>query len=527
MKLNKKIIRDLILIFVVFIFLSVLLLSKIWSHGSFVPEWDEAFHLKLGFYFFEAFKWQDWNWIKALLTTEDGGIYPPLYHILIAISYFFFGVSSNASIYVNLIFILILMTSTYGLGVQLGNRTAGLLTAFFVPMLPIFLALQERADIGYASTALFVTSFWAMFATNGFTNRRYSIIFGVIILLELLTKWPFVVPSLPILYYAITNFYSLKKGRKKILLNWLLVTTIAIPGITWYLFNHETIINGLDFFWNPKGFPQLIWSSPHGFDLNNLLLYVITYPIQGSGVGVVVLLYFIGIYFVRNVSVRLRYLLSSVTVTLIVLTYLNDKSAFYIAYAYPPLMLATIKTVIEIKNKLNRYILITIFCLAILTNFVLSHIKTANYQVVLLDLNKIQLDIFPTYTSKFTGDTWHTYKRVYDELNQNNCKKGILFFPDNRFLNWPTLDYFLKINEIKILSRPAYNFYNPATDRTFNLNVVNSFDCVVTKSGSPGIFSNKYVIKYVYDHLFLNPKWRKNIIELPDDSEVTIFEQLY
>lgn len=523
MKFTKGIKKDLVLIFLVFLFLSALLLRRLWSNGSFIPEWDEAFHLKISFYFFEAFMWQNWNWIRDLLTTDAGGIYPPLYRILIALGYFFFGVSPSASIYVNIPFILILMISIYGLGYSLGNKNAGLVAAILTPILPVFLTIQERADINYASVALFIASFWIMFATNGFTNRKYSIIFGVIVLLELLTKWPFAVPSLPILFYAIANFNSRKLNRKEIIRNWLTISIIAIPGIVWYLFSYKTIIDGLAIFWNPTGFQQLIWDNPQRFSFNNFVLYLFTFPVQGSGVGIFVLLFFIGSFFVRNISTKLKYVLYSVIVSFAVLTYMNDKSPFYTTYAYPILMVTSAKAVLEIKNKLKRNFLTMTFFLAVLINLFISQTKPSTYEEVSLDFNEIKLHIFPSYSTKFIKDEWPTYKTVYRELNEQNCAKGVLFFPDNRFLNFPNLDYFLNINSIKIKSEPAYNFYNPAIDKTFDLRVIDLFDCVVTKSGYPGIFSNTKIVKEVSDYLSSSAKYKKITFEAPDDSSILLY----
>lgn len=530
MKLSKnnisldQIKKDSAFILLSFGIMAFLLLLKLKIYGNLIPDWDEAHHLKMGYYFYRALSEQNWLWVRDLLTFA-GGIYPPLYHILIALITFLFGITTSAGLYVNIPFILILMFSIYGLGFELGNRKAGLLAAVLTPILPVFLTLQERATIDYMSISLFVLSFFLTFKTNGLTNRKYSVLLGIVLLLELLTKWPFAVPSIPLLIYVITSYIKQKGKRDGTNLNWLIVASIIMPGIYWYAFNFQIITSGLSFFWNPNSFAQQIWANPQGFTFNNLILYIFTFPSQASGVGTVVLAFFIGCLFVKIKNPKFIYLYASIFITYIVLTVLDDKSTFYIAYAYPLLMLITFNILLNIKNLIPKVVLVSILSGSIVVNFLLSQNANSEFKEVTLNSFNLNLAPMPGYTSKFTKEVWPTPEFFKGTISKKTCPNGVLTFPDNRFLNYPNIDYYLAVNLIDIKRDPAYRYYNPATDNVFNIGYLNLYDCFITKSGYPGIFANEAVVNQVIEYLSRNNEYSISTYRLQDGSEIQIYRR--
>lgn len=517
--------RDLIIITCVFTFLAGLLLFKLWFFHGFIPDWDEAHHLKMGVFFYHAFKVGDTEYLKYLLT-DSHQLYPPLYHFLIAVNYFIVGITTSAAVYANIPFILILMLSLYGIGEATGNKRAGLMAALLTPILPAFLSIQERAIIDYASISLFILSFYLLIKSQGLIIKKYSVYLGIVILLELLVKWPFVIPSLPFVLYFLKNFYTLKSKRKVLINNLAILLLICIPGFLWYLFNFKFILVNLNFFWDPNSFPQIIWGFPNGFTLTNFLLYSFIYPSSSAGVGLLILPFLFFGLLSKKKNLLLNYLAISVIVTYAVLTYLDDKSSYYIAYAYPLLMLMTLSVFTEIKQGTKRVFFVAIFAGLILVNFFLTLYNFRNFNDLNVNLAGYKLSIVPNYLTKFPNDNWPTRKIVRNELTEAKCTNGVLIFPDSQYLSHPNIEYYLIIGGVNIKSAPAYRMYNPATSKTFNLGYIDLYDCVITKSGYPGIFSNKYVNSQVNEYLDSNKEFKKVIYDAPDKSEIYIYERL-
>jgi hypothetical protein len=506
----------------VFALYVILLLLKVFHNPPVIPEWDEPHHLLMGYHFYNALISENsQNFAEHLTNSQQ--IYPPLYHILIAISYKLYGVTANAGIYTNIPFTFIMMAALYKLGSAIGNREAGLAAALLTPALPIFLVLQERAVIDYVSITVFIVMFWLLFKTEGFTSRWYSLYLGLCIFLGLLIKWPFLVPAIPFVYYATVSFISDKKNRKAIVNNIILVLLTAAPALIWYIFNLRYIKEILAFYWDPQGFPQQIWAFPRGFTLENILKYSFYIPSREVGVGIVTLIFFYWALFFPKKNSHTKYLVASVAVTYIILTFLTDKSEFYIAYAYPLLMLTTTVALFNIKSKPVKFLFTVLFIGAVVTHYILNQTGLNSWSKLTFRIPGSYVGIFPKYVTKFTSEKWPTEQIVQEQLTATNCSSGVLFFPDLRFLSYLTAQFYLATNRSYIEEIDAKRHYDPVNDKTINTDFLQKYDCIVTKSGNPGVFANANVLTFVTDYLTSNPNYRKEKYEAPDNSSVFVF----
>jgi 4-amino-4-deoxy-L-arabinose transferase-like glycosyltransferase len=522
-KNNNKITgKHILIILAAFCLLATLLLVKIIHYHGFVPDWDESHHLEMGFKYFEAFNSHNVNSVVKIFT-DSGQLYPPLYHILISMGYKIVGVSSIAGVIANIPFILILMLSVYGLGVHFGNRKAGFLAALLTPLLPAFVTLQERVMIDYTSISMFVFSFYVLFKTEGFMNRKYSILFGLSIFFDLLVKWPFVVPGIPFIIYACYSFYTHEAKRKAIVSNVLIALIISFLGTVWYFYNYKYMIFYLNFFWNPNGFAQAIWANPHGFTIQNILLYLFTFPAQWEGVGVLVLPFFYVALFIPKKNHEVNFLVTSVIITYLVLTYLNDKSEFYIAYSYPLMMLITYLSLFNIRQRFVRILSVSVLSGIILINFAFIQLDYINYKQVIVKIGSDYAAILPNYNTKFAFGTWPTKDIVKNYLARATCPNGVLVFTDNRFVNVSNIGYYLAINHAGFYDVPAYHYYDPATDTTFDIKYLETYDCVVSQTGDPGTFANKNVVTDINNYLKSKPDFKLTTFEAPDGSSIFLF----
>lgn len=502
---------------------SGLLIFKALYYGEFVPDWDESNHLKMGYLFYNALGDRNLGWVLAIFV-HSGQIYPPLYHIFLATSFFIFGATTNGAIFVNIPFIALLMLSLFGIGVYFKNKLAGLIAAVITPTFPVFLSLQERAAIDYASISVFIFSFFIFLKSRGLHSRKYSIIFGVVVLIELLLKWPFVVPSLIFLLILAEKIYK-SEDRETYLVNIIIVTCIALPGIVWYFFNFQTIIGILHFFWDRNNFPQEMWKVPNRFSFENLLLYTYSKPMGNVGVGLIPLLSFWAAMLSRFKKSELKYLKIDVVIIYLVLTYLNDKSEYYIAYAYPILAYLASEMFLNINSLYRKTSLTILFCGAIAFNFLLSQHNILNYKDIFMKSGEKIYMIFPNYLTKYPGSLWPTKTLVEEILTPTACSGGVLVFPDSRYLNNSNIKYYLLTLGRNIHTSPAYDFYNPSRSKIFEKKILNMFECIVVKSGDPGIFSNSEVMSAVDKYLLESGEYIVSGVPLPDGSTARIYRR--
>lgn len=92
----------------------------------------------------------------------------------------------------NVVFIAILAFSIYGIGIDLWNRSTGLLSAIFVLSLPMFVSQFKEYQLDVELSAMVAWSLYALIRTRHFTDYRKSMIFGLIFGLGMLTKWTFI-----------------------------------------------------------------------------------------------------------------------------------------------------------------------------------------------------------------------------------------------------------------------------------------------------------------------------------------------
>jgi hypothetical protein len=460
--------------------------------------------------------------IKHVFSNSNQ-LYPPLYHVIISLWYQISGIKNPTAVLVNTPFILILMLSLYGLGCELGNRKVGLLTAILTPILPIFITLQERALIDYASVSMLILSFYILFKTQGLTNKKYSILLGMVIFLELSIKWPFVIPTIPFVFYAVHSFLVNISKRKIIIFNTLICIATASPGFIWYMLNYKNMLNLLNFFWNPNGVAQMIWEFPQGLTPNNIFLYLFTFPSMSNGIGVIVLAFFFASLFIRKNNPNLQYLIHSIAITYLVLTFLNDKSAFYMAYTYPLVIIVTIFSLTNIKSIFIRNFATFVFASAIIINYVACLFMPSNNTQFSFNFFKKNFSIFPNYDTKFVAQKWPTKYVVDNYIDNKSCWSCVLIFADNRFLNASNIRYYLALNGADIYPDSASNYYNPANEIKFNLKIMNKFTTVITKGGYPGLFANPDAISFINNYLNTNKNWVKNVIEAPDDSQIFVY----
>ena len=124
-------------------------------------------------------------------ATIQDAFRPPLFGLSMASMYKLFGLSADVAVMVNAVYLLALLAASYGLGAKLGGRRLGMLGATLVALIPLVFAMSRYSYFEFSLTALTILSIYFLIASDGFENKRFSILLGVALGLGLLIKRTF------------------------------------------------------------------------------------------------------------------------------------------------------------------------------------------------------------------------------------------------------------------------------------------------------------------------------------------------
>jgi 4-amino-4-deoxy-L-arabinose transferase-like glycosyltransferase len=174
-------------------FLLLVVSNVIWiSRDSRPPFWDMAAHLSGALHIYDAVAASGPGALLRLPTEHLTGFYPPLYHTVIAGAWSLFGTTVRVARLANLLAVGVLLLATFGIGCFVVNRWTAAIAAILVSFYPLMLWLSRETLIDYWVTTMVAVAFWTLLKTDGFSDPRWSIIFGIVSGLGMLTKWTFV-----------------------------------------------------------------------------------------------------------------------------------------------------------------------------------------------------------------------------------------------------------------------------------------------------------------------------------------------
>lgn len=165
---------------------------------------DKSEHLTLSMRYHDMLSPLTWrSFFTALVAHPDR---PSLFHISATLAYRLLGLSTDAGPMINLLYMTILLASTYGLGVKLAGRKVGLLATALVGTYPMVYAMSRYLYQEFALAAMVTASIYFLIASDGFEDRINSVLFGLCLGLGLLTKRTIVIFVLvPIVYVVLRS----------------------------------------------------------------------------------------------------------------------------------------------------------------------------------------------------------------------------------------------------------------------------------------------------------------------------------
>jgi hypothetical protein len=167
----------------------------------------------------------------AALAYTSFDIYPPFMYFVTSVVYLFGSPSLPLSTLTNVIFLAVLVVSTYGLSRELLGSRAGIVAAFLVPAYPVLVGLTRTYLLDFALTAVVSLSLFLLVRTQGFQHRKAVVLFSLSLVAGMLTKQTFA------LYLSGPLVYLFLRSRRSpvALRNIVLAAIIASIGVLWYV----------------------------------------------------------------------------------------------------------------------------------------------------------------------------------------------------------------------------------------------------------------------------------------------------
>jgi hypothetical protein len=290
--------------------------------------------------------------------------YPPfVYYVTGAFYKVFHSTSLATAILSNSFFVCLLLLFTYKFASLFVSKKSALLSSLFIITTPLVFSQLHEYMLEVPLLAVFVTSLYFLVTSKNFTNKRASILFGIVCAIGLMTKWTYILNVVPPLVWVLCLtgrdiYHALQKRSKKDMdyltqvgtnLAFALILILLIAG-PWYINNmghlgQDLLLNAVAGKANPLkvGFA---WLTFYINQIEAVQLYVVYFLILVAGV----------IYSLRIKELRSKFYFLYVSLLggYFILTLINNKDP---RYSVPLLIYMAIIAVSIFEAKLSKYVM--------------------------------------------------------------------------------------------------------------------------------------------------------------------------
>ena len=496
--MNIKSPHSILLTFLLFAFLDLIY----FFNTTTPPSWDQALHLELSLQYFDLLKLGE---LRHIIDTS--GFYPPFFHISSSLLYTIFGTDLIVSRSTNILYLLILLLSTYGIASHLFNKNIGILSALLISTYPLVISMQKTYLLDLSLTALIAATIYFLLKTENFSNTKYTLLFAITFSFAELTKWTAIFFIIgPVLYTIYQKLHEPKKclycgkitqdnkqfcskqHEKKFqrtnstishitLKNIILcISIIFIIAGSWYIPNFTQVTTNL---LHGQEYWGTIEGEPNVLTLDSFIWYPSAIP-QQTGI--------------------LLFALLLISLTYLAIRKENFDTKLFMAFSFiTPYIVFTLT-----KNKSARYTMPILIFFSILTAYFLIDIQTKqkfakHILIIIIILLSIQTISLYTGDNSPSSEDWYTEDAIsliqQYVLTDNPQHLNVIVLPDHRFVNGRTYSYYAHKQQVNInvhnavyMSPDNLNTYIPITDfiilkesgklgGTYNFNVQHAYNC--------------------------------------------------
>lgn len=419
------------------------------------PSWDASAHLNLCLQYRDILRNADINLCRNLLDVT--GYYPPLYHLSTLPFLAIFGYSLSSACLVNLLYLLILVWATYGIGKRLYNELTGLLAAFLVAVYPYITFMTNSFVIDLALTSMVTLGMYLYLRSEDFTKRGPSILFGLVCGIGVLVKWTYGFFLLGPVLYGLWKAISTRKEHTGMLKNAGLGLLISfIVAIPWYSYNlikfvrYSIRFSGIG---ANEGDPVIQSLSSWLYYAKNLLLQVQPVFLVLFVIGILIYLF--------TWKRQNKILFWWIVLPYIILTMIRNKDERYTLPFLAAVSIISCFWLVNLKKDVIKYVLIALVVVFGITQyFVTSFGRVGNY-----------------YCQPPHPENWQQ-KAVCDLIRQTRStgkdQASVSVIANHSYWHSETLQFYAAAHHLPILFKG------------YSRNLGQFADYIITKSGDIG-----------------------------------------
>ena len=209
--------------------------------------WDKPRHLARSLSYTDMLSPVTVQSLFGMMISDP--VRPPLFPASAGIMYKMFGYSADVATMVNVLYMAIALTATYGIGRHWGGRRLGLVATVLLALFPMVYSMSRYFYLEFALTAMVALTVCLLLETDCFQRRGMSLFFGLSLGLGLLTKRTFAIFAIgPVIAVVLTSgllpaLWQRLKQRPKLYWKNTLIALAGglIPAAIWYLPNREAV----------------------------------------------------------------------------------------------------------------------------------------------------------------------------------------------------------------------------------------------------------------------------------------------
>jgi hypothetical protein len=306
---------------------------------------------------------------------------------------------------INIVYFIILLIGVYFITKKVCNKKASLISIILLSLYPFIFGYSRIFMLDFPLTAVVALSICLLLYTDNFSNRKFSILFGISLGVGMLVKWTFIIFIFGPLCYVLAIVVS-KSFKREIkfsswMVNLFLVMIFAfILSAPWYLWEEGRHLQQILSFWHiAKVVPQEEIKSGGGSFWESKYLWYLVSLInnQVSFVYFVTFLVFIP-FFLKRAGVKNRVLMILwIVVPYLFLSNISFKLPRFLLPILPAIAIISGVGISMIKRTMfKKMIIALLFIIGIMQYFLLSYTDILLKKKLALPKPFHYLNTFPT-----------------------------------------------------------------------------------------------------------------------------------
>lgn len=464
------------------------------------PSWDDSIHMKLSILHARL--------IPQVRTISDlkevislSSYYPPFFHISALPILYLSGFNEDYMVYLNFLYLVVLVFSVYGIGKILFNARVGILSALLTLLYPAMYALSRRYMLDFALVSVVSMVYYSILKFEREKSMGWAVLLLIAMIIATLTKQTAPIFFIPAVIFIIWNIRH-EKNHFFLVFSGIFASSFLI--VARY---YNKIIDLLlrDFIFNFKSsFVKMSW-------------YV-------EGIGTCLTSTYLGLFLLIGGALffifhkrrkDFFFLLSWIAGAFFIIIFISWRDARYIMPILPALALITIGGIDSLREKFIKNIFLGII---ICTGFMLFIDLSFNPALFLVKkgsffYNRSPLrqnwnirEILAYITKRFKGKT---------------IKIGI--FPNCEYFNHDEFILYITLNKLPYVIESLF------LNEPFGKNI-NDCDIVITKFPFTSQYCQNTEEVKSYEEMIeemLKKSSFKNIksFDLPDNSKAAVYQR--